>query len=278
MAVVEQKDPRSRKTFLEAAGFIKGAYLNEIPEAQRKTYPGEKGQVWAPTHRINLVIGEDRISLGLFEQTDKKKTPRAKDTEGNYHDLAVGAEVSVVVTRGDDYNGKPQYSARLNDVLIVTPAPVKDSGGGAAKEYKPKDMTGVRVGHAVNAAINTLGLAKPEELIEAAKEVHDLTEKLVAEYKEKNPKMSEYDLGASVGQAILSASRFVDSVQEIEAYARATLDVVAPAITEYIKGAKEDAPAPAPAPAAKPKGKAKAAPAPAPAASGFDDMDDDIPF
>lgn len=279
MAIEQQKDPRTKKPFLEASGNVKGVYLNDLKVI--KTYPGTKGQSWTPTHSINVVIDDDRISLGLFEKTEKRPTPRAKDADGNYHDLAAGARVSVVIEEGEPYNGKPQYKAVLSDVLILEPAPVKEAApaGAAQASFKPKDMTGVRVGHATNVAINVLGLATPEELIEAAKEAHELTERLNAEYKEKNPKASDYDIGASVGQAILSASRFVDKVSDIETFARQTLDVVSPAVTEFVKGGKE---APAPAPAPKAKGKAKAtATKEAPvkeAPSGFDDMDDDIPF
>ncbi len=281
MAIAEQKDPRTKKTFLEASGLVKGVYLNELKTL--KSYAGDKGTVWTPTHSVNLVIDNDRISLGLFEKTDKRPHPRVKDADDNYHDLAIGAEVSVVIERGDDYNGKPQYNARLGDVLILTPAPAAApaaAAGGAQASYKPKDMTGVKVGHATNVAINVLGLATAEVLIEAAKDAHELTERLNAEYKAKTG-ASDYEVGASVGQAVLSASRFVDSVAEIEKYARLTLDVVTPAVTEFIKNAGKKEETPKEAAPAKPKGKAKPKAEPAKTgatSSGFDDMDSDIPF
>ncbi|MNK14246.1 hypothetical protein D3C87_323450 [compost metagenome] len=284
MAIVEQKDPRTKKTFLEASGVIQAVYLNELKNP--KTYPGTKGQSWTPTHSVALVVDGDKISLGLFEKTDKRPAPSAKDADDNYHALAIGAEVSVVITRGEDYNDKPQYSAFSSDVLILTPAPVQTAataGGSAPAPYQKKDMTGVKVGHAINVALNVVGLAEAEEIIAAAKEANDLTEKLRAEYKEKNPSMSEYDLGASVGQAVLSASSYVDTVAEIEAYARQTLDVIAPAVTEYIKGQSEPKKTVAAKTVAKKTTKPKATPAKPvveddSSGIGFDDMDDDIPF
>lgn len=285
MAIVEQKDPRTKKTFLEASGVISAVYYNELKNKQSYTNP-QKGTVWTPTHSVQIVVEGDKISLGLFEKTDKKTDLRCKDAEDNYHNLERGAEVSIVVEEGEPYNGKSQYNARSGDVLILTPAPAQAaaSGGAAAAPYQKKDMTGVRVGHAINVAINVLGLATAEELIEAAKAANDLTEKLRAEYKEKNPSLSDYDLGAMVGQAVLSASSYVESVETIEEYARQTLDVIAPAVTEYIKA--QSAPAKPKPPAVKtPAKKAAKAPAKAPApektsaaSSGFDDMDDDIPF
>lgn len=286
MAIVEQKDPRTRKTFLEASGVVSAVYLNQLKNP--KTYDGGKGQSWTPTHSVSIVVDGDKISLGLFEPTDKRPNPTAKDAEDNWHPLAKGAEVSIVVTRGEDYNDKPQYSAFSSDVLILTPAPAEaanTAGSPSGAPYQKKDMTGVKVGHAINIALNVLGLAEADEIIAAAKEANDLTEKLRAEYKEKNPSLSDYDLGASVGQAVLSASSYVESVAEIEAYARQTLDVIAPAVTEYVKA--QSAPAKPKAPAVKTPAKKttpKRAPAKVPAGdsqdnpSGFDDMDDDIPF
>lgn len=280
MAIVEQKDPRTKKTFMEASGVVQAVYLNELKNP--KTYPGTKGQAWTPTHSISIVVDGDKISLGLFEKTDKREGPTAKDADDNWHPIAKGAEVSVVVTRGEDYNDKPQYSAFSSDVLILVPAPAQaasGSGGSAAAPYVKKDMTGVKVGHAINVAINVLGLATADELIEAAKAANDLTEKLRTEWKEKNPSLSDYDLGAMVGQAVLSASSYVESVDTIEEYARQTLEVVAPAVTEYIKGQSEPKKTVAVKTPAK-KAPAKKAPAKAETAapSGFDDMDDDIPF
>lgn len=288
MAIEQLKDPRTKKPYLAASGVIDGVFYNELKTL--KSYTGDKGTVWTPTHSVTAVVAGDRIQLGLFEKTDKKPGLRCKDAEDNYHDLVKGAEVSIVVTEGEPYNGKPQYSARGGDVLILTPAPAQaaaSAGGPSAAPYQKKDMTGVKVGHAINVAINVLGLATAEELIEAAKAANDLTEKLRAEWKEKNPSLSDYDLGAMVGQAVLSASSYVESVDTIEEYARQTLEVVAPAVTEYIKA--QSAPAKPKAPAVKtPAKKATKAPAKAPAKvtagdsqdnpSGFDDMDDSIPF
>jgi len=289
MAIVEQKDPRTKKTFLEASGVVDGVFYNELKTL--KSYAGDKGTVWTPTHSVTVVVAGDRIQLGLFEKTDKRPGLRCKDAEDNYHDLVKGAEVSVVLTEDEPYNGKPQYKARGGDVLILTPAPAQAASapaGAASAPYQKKDMTGVKVGHAINVAINVLGLATAEELIEAAKAANDLTEKLRAEWKEKNPSLSDYDLGAMVGQAVLSASSYVESVDTIEEYARQTLEVIAPAVTEYVKA--QSAPAKPKAPAVKtPAKKTTKAPAKAPAkvvepettggaSSGFDDMDEDIPF
>lgn len=284
MAIKEIQDARTKKVSLEASGLVQAVYLNELKNP--KTYPGTKGQSWTPTHSVALVVDGDKISLGLFEKTDKRPAPSAKDIDGNYHSLSVGAEVSVIITRGEDYNDKPQYSAFSSDVLILTPAPAQaaaTAGSPSGAPYQKKDMTGVKVGHAINVALNTVGLCDPEDIIKAAQAANDLTEKLRAEYKEKNPSMSEYDLGASVGQAVLSASQFVESIAEIEDFARQTLDVIAPAVTEYIKSQSEPKKTVATKTVAKKTAPKKATPAkPAveddSSGSGFDDMDDSIPF
>lgn len=288
MAITEQKDPRTKKTFLEASGVVSGVYFNEIEADKRKTYNGTKlGQVWRPTHRINLVVDGERISLGMKDFEGKEPQLRCKDADDNWQDVVRGAEVSIVVTTNGEYNGKPNYQASAGDVIVTKVAPTNSApaaSGAASTPFQKKDMTGVRVGHAINVAMNVLGLADADELIEAAKKANDLTEKLRAEFKEKNPSMSDYDVGASVGQAVLSASSYVENVEDIEEYARQTLEVIAPAVTEYIKeqsAPKKEAKV-VKTPAAKKTAAKKAAPAPKPEPEPEVELDgdfnDDIPF
>lgn len=285
MAIQEQKDPRTKKTFLEASGIVSGLYFNEIEADKRKSYPGKQaGQMWTPTHRINLVVDGDRISLGMKDFEGKEPQLRCKDADDAWQDVVRGTEVSIVVTTNGEYNGKPNYQAGAGDVIVtkVAPAGAGASGGGApaAQSYQKKDMTGIHTGHAINVAIKVVGIEDADALIAAAQEAHALTEKLRAEYKAKWPDMSDYDLGASVGQAVLSAADFFDEIALIEPWARQTLDVIAPAVKKFIASTKEATPSKQQVTPAKKTTKAKPTtkPTPEPEPSGFDDFDDDIPF
>lgn len=234
MAMTEYKTRTGTETVAE--GELKAIFFNELKT--KKDY-GTNGKSWIPTHSVNIIVDEDRISLGLTD----KDVLRVKDAEGNYHDLTKGQKISVVVTPNGEYKGVQQWQGRTSDVIVLEQAPAgQQASGGSQKGYTPqkRDNSGMSTGHAINAAMNVLGdVSNPQAIIEAAKKAHDLTTKMKEEYAAKNPDMSEYDLGAMVGQSVLSASHYAEEVEDIEDIARQTLDVVVPAVSEYVKGTKE---------------------------------------
>ena len=235
MALEEFKNPKTRKVEYIISGVVSAIYFNELKT--KKDY-GKDGKSWVPTHSVNIVVDGDKVGLGLTD----KEVIRVKDTDNNYHDLLKGMEITIPVTIGD-YNGKPQYSGFSSGVTIVSMdgvAQAAQSGGFKQPATTTKrDMSGVHTGHAINVAMNVLAdVEDTDAIVEAAKQAHDLTTKLKEEYAEKNPSMSDYDLGAMVGQSVLSASHYVESVEDIEEIARQTLDEVVPQVSEYIKGGK----------------------------------------
>lgn len=284
MAMTEYKTRTGIETVAE--GELKAIFFNELKT--KKDY-GTNGKSWIPTHSVNIIVDEDRISLGLTD----KDVLRVKDAEGNYHDLTKGQKISVVVEPNGEWQGVQQWQGRTSDVIVLEQAPAgQQASGGSQKAYTPqkRDNSGMSTGHAINVAMNVLGdVSNPEAIIEAAKKAHDLTTKMKEEYAGKNPDMSEYDLGAMVGQSVLSASHYAESVEDIEDIARQTLDVVVPAVSEYVKGTKE-APKTAVKKTATKKTVAKkttkkAEPTPSrvddddiPESAFVDDLDDDIPF
>ncbi len=131
------------------------------------------------------------------------------------------------------------------------------SGTGSSNTGRKKDNSGVEIGHAVNGALNLRrsGLVIPATG-EVAKVVHDATKSLKEEASKDtaNKGMSEYDLGAMVGHAILNATRDIevgenDSPQEITdkllTYARTLLNEVVPQVSAYVKGETTTVAAPA---------------------------------
>jgi hypothetical protein len=301
MAIETHTDPKTRKPYMLAVGKVTGAYINEIKEL--KTYSGPNGP-WTPTKRLKIVVDGVNIDLGMSE----KDQIRAKDVDDNYHDVVKGVEVSVVVEENGEYQGKPQYRAKTSAITVLDVSgaqaapsankPAQTAGG--AQSFKPKDMTGVRVGHALNGAFEYLlgnGLdfdyEKDGITVKYAKLVNEATETVRTIYAARNVGMSDYDIGAASGHAVLNACRIIPETPEAEfkdalvTYANFLLDNVVPAITDYIKqGAKAPA-AKASPPAAKkaatkaravPKAPAKVEPEDDQPATGFDDFDDDIPF
>ena len=297
------KEKFKGKEYLIASGVVTGAYVNEIPPEKRKTYAGPNG-TWSPDKRLKIVVDGIDISLGM---TDKDGI-RAKDADGKYHDVVKGVEVSVEVTENGEYNGKPQYQAKLAGITVTdvsnaqAPAKAGAPQGQAAQPFKAKDMTGIQVGHAINGALSYItsnGLEIDNAFIVAvAKVVNEATEDVRTVYKQRNPGMNDYDLGAATGHAVLNACRLVaeSEVAELKGnlvtVAFDLLDNVVTPITEYIKQGQKAPEAKASPVAAKKAttSKAKILPKVAPKSTVederpeppddyFDDMDDDsIPF
>lgn len=299
MAITREKI-RGKEMIL-CEGKVDGFYVNPIKPEHIKTYTGGKNGPWTPTHRYNLIVDGQPISLGMGDKdgVSPKQQIRAKDHDGNYHTLVKGLMVSVEVEEAGEYNGKPQFRANTGDVIITDASGAEAAPSAApagATAYKPKDMTGVEVGHAINGAMNVLltfgGDVSNDNIVRYAGSVHNVTVKLKKEVAAANPEKSEYDVGASVGHAILNACKLVgldaDFEPTLEGIAVDLLDNVVAPVEKYIKegrGAAKPArrtPAPAKAPAAKGSRKAAKAPEPEPQPepqdSGLDDMDDDIPF
>lgn len=234
MANVEKhKDPRTRKEILILNGVIDGVYFNEIKNP--KAYSGG----WSPTHSINVVVEGTKLFLGL---TDKDSI-NAKDDDGNWHELMRGVEISAEVEETGEYKGVMGYSSKASKIVVLDASnaqkklekPAASSKG--ATSYKPKDMTGVLVGMSLNGATNFLK-ANPKsklKLVEVAKTVFLASQEVKAQHSKSNPDLSEYELGAMVGNSVLNACRFVTKVDDIQEKALQLLTEVVPEITEFVK-------------------------------------------
>lgn len=238
MAIKEIYDEINDVTVTMVEGTVQQISFKEIPGGSDK---------FGNTHRAGIRVDDDwvnNVNIKVNEGFD----PQVRFNAGTkaspkYETLEVGDVVKIVV-QPSDYNGKTYYNSGVSKIRLVK----KGSGspqqvtGGPQKGYTPqkRDNSGQSTGHSINVAMNVLGdVSDPQAIIEAAKKAHDLTTKLKEEYAGKNPDMSEYDLGAMVGQSVLSASHYAESVEDIEDIARQTLDVVVPAVSEYVKGIKE---------------------------------------
>lgn len=279
MAIEKHKDPKTRKEYLLATGVVEGVFFNELK--QKKTYAGPNGP-WTPTHSINLIVDGHRIGLGLTEKTSL----RAKDVDDQYQDVVKGAEVSVVVEEGTEYKGTMQYNSRSSQITVITPAPVQQAQQSGKPNFTPqkRDNSGVETGHALNGGLNLVrGNMFDGDVVEAAKFVHTLTIQLKEEYAQKNPEMSEYDVGAMVGHAVLNATRDASKVEEVEYFSRDLLDQIVPQVSAFVKGGKtektEPKPAKKPTQRKNTEKKVEEKEVQESDTDNFDpDLDDDIPF
>ena len=267
-----------------------------IKEAERTA----KNLEFGVTHIASIVVADNwinYISLGIKEgkepniaiNTGTKDSPK-------WVQIQEGDEVKVVVketVKGD----KTYYNAKRTGIKLVkknaTPgqAPQQQASGGSANSYqaKPKDMSGISVGHSFNGAMNFItAFAQDnsnENIVALAKKVHDVTERVKAEYAKANPDMSAYDSGAAAGNSVLNACKLVgvdgDFEEGVYALAMDFLNNVVPEIMKHVKGEAKPAPAvktTRAAPAKKNVTKATPVVEEQSDSGGFEDMDDDIPF
>lgn len=203
--------------------------------------------------------------------------------------LGVGSKVAFKAEQsGDFWNGKSLMVLEL--VEGSDAKPVQQASDTAKGSYtpKPKDMSGISVGHSFNGAMNFITAFgqdnSNENIVAVAKKVHDVTERVKAEYAKANPDMSAYDSGAAAGNAVLNACKLVGVDGEFEegvySLAMDFLNNVVPKIMAHVKGeVKEAPPAKTTRAAVKPKAATKAKPVVEETFPDLDDSDEDsLPF
>lgn len=272
--ITEVENPVTGDMILLCKGEVTGVFLNEIPEDKQRTYKGSKpGSTFTPKFRPVIVIGETRLSLGQREN-DRIQGKKKGGGDKDYVPVTRGAEVSCIVEK-TEYNGKTYYNTAPSKITVIKQGEDTPQGGGGQSNtkqgsggYSPRDNSGMEAGHCINAAYCLLNykVSDNEEVVEFAKKLHDITASLKKTYKESHPNMSDYDVGASVGHAVLNACRILTKTKigEVESYAQSILDEVSTPVLAYIKG--ED-----PTPKAEEETSTETT-------TDQDDWDDDIPF
>lgn len=225
MAIENIVDPRTRKNITLITGKIEGMYFNELKEI--KTYTSGKAP-WTPTHSINIVVDGTRIGMGLSD----KQEINSKDVEGKYHKLARGMEVSVEVSQITQWQGKDQYNSKasLITVIDISEAEAPSTGNanaGGNKTFKKRDNKGVIAGNARTAATNWAakeGGSIEQYLGTFAKLAHDKR----ASYAASNTNLDDFEVGVTVGQAVIAASQLAKGVSSLDAFVDHYLNTVVP--------------------------------------------------
>lgn len=171
-----------------------------------------------------------------------------KDENGNEVSVVLNKEQIAQVQVGGRLAGQRAEDGTLSGFKAYGPKGSAGTGAGGSKGGFKKDNSGMETGHALNGALNLRrsGLTIPP-VVEVAKVVHDVTKhlKLDAANDPANKGMSDYDLGAMVGHAVLNATRDIqvgenDNPEEITgkllAYARGLMSEVVPGVSAYVKG------------------------------------------
>ena len=256
MSIARAIDPVTDKEIVMISGPIDRIIIKEAEKTS-------KNLEYGITHTASLLIGGtyiNYISLGIKEgrEANIAINQGTKDSP-KWVQIQETDEVKVIVTEkvvGD----KTYYSAKRTSIKLLkkNAAPGQQSqqstSGGNTGSYqtKPRNDSGIKLGHSVNGAMNfliTWGVEPSNEnIISYGKKVHGATEKLSKEHKEANPDMSDYDASASVGNAILNACKLVgteaDFEQGVYEIAKDLLENVVKPLGEFIRAPKEEAKAP----------------------------------
>lgn len=293
MAILRQEDLVNGGEIVIVSGVVERII---IKEAERTP----KNLEFGVTHIASLLVDGQYINF-ISLSIKEGRTPDISVNTGTkaapkWAQIQETDEVRVVVTetvKGD----KVYYNAKKSGIKLVkknaTPGqqPQQQPSGSSSTSYqaKPKDMSGISVGHSFNGAMNFITTYSQdnsnENILAVAKKVHDVTERVKAEYAKANPDMSAYDSGAAAGNSVLNACKLVgvdgDFEEGVYSLAMDFLNNVVPKIMSHVKGEAKPAPAVKTTRASPAKKNAtKAAPVVEEQANsgGFEDMDDDIPF
>lgn len=295
-------DRKTKKEAFWAEGVVEYVKLDKYDELKVSyiKVAGQPDKKIESTHKASILLkekgaGKDDagvwIGLGDVKLHPEHENLQVKQ-EDNWITIERGVEVTMDV-KLNEWQGKTYYQSSKGKIFVVSTegvqaaAPKAGKGGDSApakQPFKKRDTVGIETGHAVNGALELIRGGVKGDAFELAGVVQSATVTLKAEVaKERGVDVTDYDLGASVGHAILNAcrdhSRDDVTIDEIIEAAREVL-VLSDKVAAAIRG--NGAPAAEPAPAAekpkttrKPKETVKA-PEPEPEPSV--DFDDDIPF
>ena len=213
----------------------------ELKDSQKTGFNADK------THQISIIVDNGPghfISVGTVEKKSEYDLTWRRKIGEEYFNIFEDADIEFMYDVKDGYWNI--RSGTLNIIKNGTKEPKSYSYHKANNQNKstsPKstykrDYSGIEIGHALNCGlwVSKHSLKDVSKILEISKNMHEITKKLKGEHKEKNPEMSDYDLGASVGNAVLNACRVGGPKDIIELNAKRILDELVPVITAYVRG------------------------------------------
>lgn len=284
--ISEVEDPTTGDTIHVAKGKIERLLFKEIDGGADR---------FGNTHKASIAIGGEwinQISIKVNEGFEPQLRINAGTRQSpDWVNIEQGDDVRITVTP-NEYNGKTYYNSQVSKIKLVK----KGDGGkqqtsqqslgnqGAAKApYTKKDNTQVVAGNARTAAFE---LHRFDEVFDVEAINATIAELVVysdnkrKEYASSNPDLDDFQVGVSVGQAVVLAAQTVESVEELDAVVNVILDEIIPFSVEQVKSVSAEKPK-APAKAVKTtKPAAKVTTRKAQEVQAAEDLgiDDDIPF
>ena len=296
-------DRKTKQEAFWAEGIVEYVKLDKFDELKVSyiKVAGQPDKKIESTHKASILLkekGAGKDDAGVWIGLgDVKLHPEHENLQVKKDDEWVTIERGVEVTldvKLNEWNGKTYYQSSKGKIFVVStegvqaaaPKGGKGSEGAPAKgNFKKRDTVGIETGHAVNGALELLRGGVKGDSFELAGLVQSATVTLKAEVaKERGVDVTDYDLGASVGHAILNACRDHSgktvTVEELIEAAREVL-----ALSDKVSAAIRGNTTPAEPAAEKPKTVRKPKETPKEPESQREeakespvDFDDDIPF
>lgn len=222
MSVINKEKDRKGKEVVYAIGVVEFVKLNKFAEPKTFNYDGK---VITSTHNASLLLkekgaGKDDpgvwIGLGDIELKEGYENLQVKH-EDKWTTIEKGVEVSIDIQKVNQVGDKTYYQTKKSQISILSLEGVqaKSQAGGKAPQqtqgkssFKKRDMVGVEVGHALNGALELKRAGVKGDTFDLAGIVQSATVTLKAEVaSERGVSADDYDVGASVGHAVLNACR-----------------------------------------------------------------------
>ena len=269
-------NPMNDEEVTIATGTVKRLLFKDSSPAQKKY----------DTNYIGTIIvsgkgGEDDVfvTIGLKKQEDRIAYAEGKKGSEKWFELQEGDEVKLTLKVSGSDPQRPFYSTTATrikvtkraDKSVVSSEGSKQEKGATKSSYK-KDTTGMETGHALNGALYLQRNSVKGDVVDLAKIVHSTTVAMKkAKSEDTGTPVDNYDLGASVGHAVLNACRdFKEKTvtQELLIEAATPILLKSEEIQDFIKGGATETKAPV----------VKKEPVKEEIPQAFDDFSDDIPF
>lgn len=290
-------DRKTKQEAFWAEGVVEYVKLDKFDELKVSyiKVAGQPDKKIESTHKASVLLkekGAGKDDAGVWIGLgDVKLHPEHENLQVKKDDEWVTIERGVEVTMDvklNEWQGKTYYQSSKGKIFVVSTEGVQAVSAKAAKGsesapakggYKKRDTVGIETGHAVNGALELLRGNVKGDSFELAGLVQSATVTLKAEVaKERGVDVTDYDLGASVGHAILNACRDHSgktvTVEELIEAAREVL-ALSDKVSAAIRGGAPEADKPKTV--RKPKETVKE-PQKEEAKEPPIDFDDDIPF
>lgn len=216
-------------------------------------YPLPEPDQHKNTHRLSIQLdNKDKTWVNMGNTTHDQFL--VKNDEDKWKILGAGSEINLTYEDVKLESGKIISSSgksRMTVLTLVEGQKYEEKEAGASSTGKTSgtkkgyDTSGQETGGAINMAFAITGY-RTSKILNEAKQLHSIVQKLKADYVKAHPGVSEYDAGQTVGNAVSNVCHFIAgsdkyTIKDVEKLSKAVLTTLSAPMLEYVKSTKEQA-------------------------------------